>query len=149
MFTATLTVPDLDFDSPEHAAVALLAAAGEARPLSVALYNQHTGEKHLIKVDDLPADTVTIEKPQAMGKTMETMGWLVALFRDRANDDQEDHTGQDATQVEEARDAVHDMLAALRQAEDFIAGFEGDEMQEGIDELLAATRSAIAKAEGR
>lgn len=52
MFTATLTISDLDFESPEDAAVALLAAAGTARPLSVALHNQHTGSNHRVQVDD-------------------------------------------------------------------------------------------------
>lgn len=39
-----------------------------------------------------------------------------------------------------------DMLAELRKAESFISGFEDDEMQEGIDEMLAGIRAAIAKA---
>lgn len=41
------------------------------------------------------------------------------------------------------------LLAELKMAEDFMASFEGDELQEGIDEKLAAIRTAIAKAEGR
>lgn len=44
--------------------------------------------------------------------------------------------------------ASPDLLAALDKAEDFISGFEGDELQEGIDELLAEIRAAIAKAKG-
>ena len=48
-----------------------------------------------------------------------------------------------------AANAHDDMLTALRSAESFISGFEGDEVQEGIDELLAGIRGAIAKAEGR
>lgn len=39
------------------------------------------------------------------------------------------------------------MLNALRVAESFIVGFEGDEVQEGIDELLGEIRAAIAEAE--
>lgn len=35
-------------------------------------------------------------------------------------------------------------LAALEKAESFIAGFEGDEMQEGIDDLLEELRALIA-----
>lgn len=46
------------------------------------------------------------------------------------------------------RDAAPDMLAALKKAESFISGFEGDELQEGISDLLAGIRAAIAKAEG-
>ena len=45
--------------------------------------------------------------------------------------------------------ASPDMLPALRKAESFIAGFEGDELQEGIDEMLSEIRAAIAKAEGQ
>lgn len=41
------------------------------------------------------------------------------------------------------------LLAALKDAEAFIAGFEGCEMQDGIDALLKQTRTAIALAEGR
>lgn len=41
------------------------------------------------------------------------------------------------------------MLGALRRAESFISGFEGDELQEGIDEMLAGIRGAIAEAEGK
>lgn len=40
------------------------------------------------------------------------------------------------------------MLAELRKAESFISGFEGDELQEGIGDLLSGIRAAIAKAEG-
>jgi hypothetical protein len=36
--------------------------------------------------------------------------------------------------------------AALIKAERFIAGFEGDELQEGVGELLSEIRAALAKA---
>lgn len=39
-------------------------------------------------------------------------------------------------------------LAALVKAEEFIRGFEDDEMQEGITDLLAKLRSAITAAGG-
>lgn len=42
--------------------------------------------------------------------------------------------------------AAPDLLAALDRAEAFIAGFEDDETQEGVAEMLAAIRAAIAKA---
>lgn len=42
--------------------------------------------------------------------------------------------------------AAPKLLAALEGAESFIAGFEGDETQEGIDDLLEETRAAIAEA---
>jgi hypothetical protein len=40
------------------------------------------------------------------------------------------------------------LLTALQSAEAFMAGFEGDELQEGIDERLATIRDAIQLAEG-
>lgn len=39
------------------------------------------------------------------------------------------------------------LAAALREAEAFIAGFEGDELQQGIDALLWQTRSALVLTE--
>jgi hypothetical protein len=39
-------------------------------------------------------------------------------------------------------------LAALERAEAFIAGFEDDDTQEGITEMLAAIRAALASAKG-
>ena len=44
--------------------------------------------------------------------------------------------------------AAPDLLTALDCAEGFIAGFEGDETQEGIDWLLATIRAAITRATG-
>lgn len=41
---------------------------------------------------------------------------------------------------------VADMRAALDTAESFIAGFEGDEAQEGITELLTTVRAAAGMA---
>jgi hypothetical protein len=41
------------------------------------------------------------------------------------------------------------LLDALRTAERFMAGFEGDPLQDGIDADLAEVRRAIAQAEGR
>ena len=44
--------------------------------------------------------------------------------------------------------AAPNLLAALRLAEGFVSGFEGDETQEGIDALLGTIRAAIASATG-
>ncbi|NOG70449.1 hypothetical protein [Roseicella sp. DB1501] len=44
--------------------------------------------------------------------------------------------------------AAPDLYAAAEKAECFISGFEGDELQEGIAEMLADLRGAIAKAKG-
>jgi len=40
------------------------------------------------------------------------------------------------------------MLTALDRAEAFVAGFEDDDTQEGIPELLGAIRAALRKAKG-
>jgi hypothetical protein len=53
-----------------------------------------------------------------------------------------------ARELKEARETVAAMLEALELAESFISGFEGDEMQAGIGELIDAARAAIAKARG-
>jgi hypothetical protein len=45
------------------------------------------------------------------------------------------------------REPAGDVLEQLRKAEEFIRGFEGDELQEGIDELLAGIRSALSSAQ--
>lgn len=44
--------------------------------------------------------------------------------------------------------ATPDLLEALDRAEAFISGFEDDDTQEGVTEMLAAIRVAIAKAKG-
>jgi len=44
--------------------------------------------------------------------------------------------------------AAPELLAELEKAEDFMSGFEGCELQDGIDEQLASIRAAIAKAKG-
>ena len=44
---------------------------------------------------------------------------------------------------------IADLVSNLKDAERFMRGFEGDEMQEGIDSMLADIRAGIAKVEGR
>lgn len=44
--------------------------------------------------------------------------------------------------------AAPDLLAALDRAEAFISGFEDDDTQEGVTEMLAAIRAALANAKG-
>jgi hypothetical protein len=43
---------------------------------------------------------------------------------------------------------VEDLLAALDRAEAFISGFEDDDTQEGVTEMLAAIRAALVNAKG-
>jgi hypothetical protein len=45
--------------------------------------------------------------------------------------------------------AAPELLRELKIAERFMRGFEGDEVQKGVDARLAGMRAAIAKAEGR
>lgn len=45
-----------------------------------------------------------------------------------------------------ATDGVPHAIQALKIAEDFMSGFEGDEMQEGINEKLAVIRAALMTA---
>lgn len=52
-----------------------------------------------------------------------------------------------ADALRDAAGVIETQTAALRLAESFMAGFEGDEMQDGIDERLATIRAAIASAE--
>lgn len=45
------------------------------------------------------------------------------------------------------RDAIiAELVAALGRAESFMAGFEDDELQEGMDGLLGSARAALANA---
>jgi hypothetical protein len=53
-----------------------------------------------------------------------------------------------ARETRAARVSVAAVLAALERAEGFISGFEDDDTQEGVTEMLAAIRVAIAKAKG-
>ena len=46
------------------------------------------------------------------------------------------------------RDAAPDLLPALTEAENFIMGFEDDDIQEGVAELLRTIRAAITRAKG-
>jgi len=58
---------------------------------------------------------------------------------------------QAARQEAERRAALAELplilLASLKLAEDFIAGFEDDELQDGINERLATIRNTIKEAE--
>ena len=58
------------------------------------------------------------------------------------------HMRQVSRGLKEARETVAAMLDALELAESFISGFEGDEMQVGIGDLIDAARAAITKARG-
>jgi len=49
------------------------------------------------------------------------------------------------TAITEANTERTELLDALERAQGFIQGFEDDESQEGIAELLATIRAAIAK----
>ncbi|OZI79883.1 hypothetical protein [Bordetella genomosp. 2] len=60
---------------------------------------------------------------------------------------------REITEEEQAANArliatAPELLEALTEAEVFMAGFEGDELQDGIDAKLQQARAAIAKANG-
>lgn len=54
---------------------------------------------------------------------------------------------KDRVPADPGHDSAPDILVTLNKAEAFIRGFEDDESQEGIAELLAGLRAAIAKVE--
>lgn len=88
-----------------------------------------------------------------MANMVETLNWLAVQFRDRANDDPAEHTEQDASQVEAARETAFEMLAALRPFAEALervdrggpdeACFIGAQLTLGD---LRAARNVIAKA---
>lgn len=96
MYTISLTIQDLDFATPEAAAVAFRNAINSAPGLLYCLATDQGGDT-TVKVELHP--------------------------------------------FEQANDTVD----ALVQAEGFVSGFEDDELQEGIPELLAGLRSAIQR----
>jgi len=53
-----------------------------------------------------------------------------------------------ARDMGEAWDTVSALVGALKGAEGFVSGFEDDGMQEGVTDMLAAIRAAIARAKG-
>lgn len=55
---------------------------------------------------------------------------------------------QEGTERRRIRDAAPVLLESLELAEGFISGFEDDETQEGMEELLATIRGAISLAKG-
>lgn len=54
----------------------------------------------------------------------------------------------DVAAVVGAKDDASDSVDAMMRAEEFIRGFEDDDIQEGIPEILAGLRAAISKATG-
>lgn len=53
-----------------------------------------------------------------------------------------------ARETRAARVSVAAVLEALERAEAFMDGFEDDDTQEGVTEMLAAIRAALANAKG-
>ena len=53
-----------------------------------------------------------------------------------------------ARELKDARGVVADMLAALKRAEMFISGFEDDETQDGVNDLLVAMRAVLNRTQG-
>lgn len=86
--------------------------------------------------------TVTMSKPQSLGKTDATLGWLTAQFRDRANDDPEEHTEIDAAEVEAAKAAFENMRDLLHRNLEAWDG-EEDSVKEEHADLIAELRQFL------
>lgn len=86
MFTATLTIQDLDFPSPDDAARHLLEVAGFARPLFVEVHHQHEGTRCIVEVAEVPAiDPVGAAAPDMLAALKEARrmvgAYVLALER--------------------------------------------------------------------
>ena len=85
-----------------------------------------------------------------MSTPIETMEWVVAQFSDRAKEDPEDHTAQDAKQVGELQASFNAMLDALADTETlFEEVLEDDPDAIQYEEALEKVRAAIAQAKGQ
>ncbi|NEI71005.1 hypothetical protein GR212_15610 [Rhizobium lusitanum] len=84
-----------------------------------------------------------------MANPLNTMEWLAAQFRARANDDPDDHTEKDADEVDEAKACFIAMLAALKHIHHAVSLNEAD-MKPGVRNYLQAIIDpVVAKAEDR
>lgn len=90
-------------------------------------------------------DNYVIDDNGAWGDPTQALEWYrkaLATEKERA-----DYAWRNTRTIEAARQeemAKRDKLTkALRAAERFVAGFESDELQEGIDELLTEIRTAL------
>lgn len=62
MFTATLTIMDLDTGTPEAAAQALLTCAAEVRPLYIEVTDQGTDIERIIEITEYAPDVLAALK---------------------------------------------------------------------------------------
>jgi hypothetical protein len=67
---------------------------------------------------------------------------------ERAGADANAPEGSQAWALAQVGAAVATLVERSTAAERFIAGFEGDELQEGIDDLLAGLRSSLNRVGG-
>ena len=98
MFTATLTIMDIDIGTPEAAARGLLAvAAGDGRPVHIQVENQHTGEKYIVEIQDYPPDVLASLKA--------IMPFALSRIEDM-NETPDEHSEKATAAYEEARRVI-------------------------------------------
>jgi hypothetical protein len=115
---------------------------------------------HIYREMRLRFDGIAAESPEAAAEKARDMllkdtddfdecdGENLAALVDVVGDEDYSRSVTIDFEAEQHRKAASKLLVALKDAANFINGFEGDELQEGIDDvLLPRIRSAIAKAE--
>jgi hypothetical protein len=78
MYTASVACSDLDFSNPKDAALHLLSVVGFARPMTVGVTNQHTGEEFSITLGE--ADLLKESPPATFS---ECAAWAKTLSDDQ------------------------------------------------------------------
>jgi hypothetical protein len=116
-------------------------------------YNVHIYREMRLVFGGIQADTpeaaasIAHDKPTGDADDIDDCeGETFAALVDVQGDDEYEHSRFIDFEVEQQRKAAPKLLAALKDAESFISGFEDDECQEGIKDRLALIRSAIAEA---
>jgi hypothetical protein len=93
-------------------------------------------------------DNYVIDDNGAWGDPSRALEWYRKALT--AEKERADYAWRNTRTIEAARQVEmtkrDTLLAALKIAEDFMSGFEGDELQEGIDDKLAQIRAAITEA---
>lgn len=84
MFTASLTIMDLDFASAGDAATQLInCAAGAARPIWVETTHQHTGKRESVIIPDFPVfdpATLSTEDLERACQELRERGAVVVIY---------------------------------------------------------------------
>lgn len=117
----------------------------------MAVFNVHIYREMKLRFDNVEADSIeaAAEKAREMhfddaADWSDCEGETLAALVDVQGDEEFEQSQLIDFEPWRMAKASSAMLKALVSAEAFIAGFEGDDMQEGIDDLMAEIRSAIA-----